>query len=156
MPSGWRMRPFTKREEWIGSAAIKLMSGLNTWLYRVSGGWLGGTWLQGAPILLLTTRGRKSGEPRTTPLLYLRDGNDLVLVASKGGMSHHPLWFRNLEASPEVEVEIGAARKAMRARRASEQEKAALWPRLVSMYSDFAIYQARTARNIPVVILSAR
>jgi deazaflavin-dependent oxidoreductase (nitroreductase family) len=150
------MRPFTKREEWVGSAAIKLMSGLNTWLYRVSGGRLGGTWLQGAPILLLTTWGRKSGEPRTTPLLYLRDGNDLVLVASKGGMSHHPLWFRNIETTPDVEVEIGTDRTAMRARRASEQEKAALWPRLVSMYSDFAIYQARTARNIPVVILSPR
>jgi deazaflavin-dependent oxidoreductase (nitroreductase family) len=132
------------------------MSGLNTWLYRTSGGRLGGTWLQGAPILLLTTKGRKSGEPRTTPLLYLRDGNDLVLVASKGGMSHHPLWFRNLEATPDVEVEIGTDRTAMRARRASEQEKAALWPRLVGIYSDFAIYQARTARNIPVVILSPR
>jgi deazaflavin-dependent oxidoreductase (nitroreductase family) len=150
------MRPFTKREEWIGSAAIKLMSGLNTWLYRTSGGWLGGRWLQGAPILLLTTTGRKSGEPRTAPLLYLRDGNDLVLVASKGGMSHHPQWFRNLESNPDVDVEIGADRTAMRARRATEHEKATLWPRLVSMYSDFAIYQARTARNIPVVILSPR
>lgn len=71
-------------------------------------------------------------------------------------MSHHPLWFRNLEVNPDVEVEIGADRSAMRARRATEHEKTALWPRLVGMYSDFAVYQSRTARNIPVVILSPR
>ena len=156
MASRWRLRPFTKREEWIGSVAIKLMSDLNTWLFRLSGGWIGGRFLQGAPILLLITTGRKSGEPRTAPLLYLRDGDNLVVVASKGGMSHNPLWFRNLEADPDVEVELGAERTRMRARRATEPEKAALWPRLVSMYSDYAVYQARTARNIPVVILSPR
>jgi len=156
MASRWRLRPFTKREEWIGSVAIKLMSDLNTWLFRLSGGWIGGRFLQGAPILLLITTGRKSGEPRTAPLLYLRDGDNLVVVASKGGMSHSPGWYHNMVAHPDVEVEIGASRRPMRARRASAAEKAALWPRLVAMYPDYAQYQARTTRDIPVLILSPR
>jgi deazaflavin-dependent oxidoreductase (nitroreductase family) len=106
-------------------------------------------------VLLLTSRGRRSGQPRTTPLLYLRDGERLVVVASKGGFSTHPLWYRNVEANPHVEVELGGARSAMLARRASDAEKRALWPKLVAMYRDFDDYQARTDRDIPVVILSA-
>jgi deazaflavin-dependent oxidoreductase (nitroreductase family) len=149
-------RPLTSAEEWLGSLVIRLMSRLNTWLYRATGGALGARWLQGAPILLLTTTGRRSGEPRTTPLLYLRDGANVVVVASKGGMSHHPLWYRNLVAHPDVEVEIGRERQRMHARRATDAEKAALWPRLVAMYRDFDVYQTRTTRNIPVVILSPR
>jgi deazaflavin-dependent oxidoreductase (nitroreductase family) len=89
-------------------------------------------------------------------VLYLRDGENLVVVASKAGMSHHPLWYGNLESNPAVEVEIGRDRKKMLARRATDEEKAALWPRLVEMYRDFDDYQARTDRNIPVVILSPR
>jgi len=147
-------RPFTPTEEKFGSVVIKYMSLANTWLYRISAGKLGGRWLRGAPVMLLTTIGRKSGQPRTTPLLYLYDGDDVVIVASKGGMSHHPLWFLNLQANPEVEIEIGRRKSRMIARRASDDEKAALWPKLVAMYRDFADYQARTDRNIPVVILS--
>jgi deazaflavin-dependent oxidoreductase (nitroreductase family) len=133
---------------------IGLMSRANTWLYRTSGGWLGGRFFGGAPVLLLTTVGRRSGQPRTAPLLYLQDGDNLVLVASKGGMSHHPLWYKNLESNPRVEVEIGTERRPMLARRATPTEKAALWPRLVAMYGDYDTYQARTDREIPVVILS--
>ena len=147
-------RPFTAREERLASAVMKPLSKLNTWLYRLSGGRLGGRWIRGAPIMLLTTTGRKSGAARTTPLLYLRDGDRVVVVASKGGMSTHPLWFHNLTANPDVEVEIGNERRPMRARRATDEEKAALWPKLTAMYRDFADYQARTTRNIPVVILS--
>ncbi len=147
-------KPFTPTQERIVDVVIKPMSKLNTWLYRLSGGKLGGRWFQGAPILLLTTIGRKSGQPRVAPLLYLRDGEKLIVVASKGGMSQHPIWYRNLEANPEVEVEIGRERTKMLARRASDQEKAALWPRLVEMYTDYADYQARTQRNIPVIMLS--
>lgn len=135
---------------------MRVMSRLNAWLYRTSGGKIWGTWLRGAPIMLLTTTGRRSGEPRTAPLLYLRDGDDIVCVASQGGMSKHPLWFRNLEADPDCEVEIGSRKQKMRARRASDEEKASLWPRLTEMYRDFDDYQARTERNIPVVILSPR
>jgi deazaflavin-dependent oxidoreductase (nitroreductase family) len=130
------------------------MSRANVWAYRLSGGWLGGRFLGGAPVLLLTTVGRRSGRPRTAPLLYLSEGDDLVVVASKGGMSHHPLWYKNLEANPRVEVEIGNQRRTMVARRASATEKTALWPRLVAMYRDYDAYQARTERDIPVVILS--
>jgi deazaflavin-dependent oxidoreductase (nitroreductase family) len=130
------------------------MSRANTWAYRFSGGRLGGRFPGGAPVLLLTTVGRRSGRPRTAPLLYLSEGDDLVVVASKGGMSHHPLWYKNLEANPRVEVEIGTARRTMLARRATAAEKAALWPRLVTMYRDYDAYQARTERDIPVVILS--
>jgi deazaflavin-dependent oxidoreductase (nitroreductase family) len=147
-------QPFTPTQERIGSVVIKWMSALNVWLFRLTGGWVGGRFMGGAPILLLTTVGRSSGEPRVAPLLYLQHGDDLVVVASKGGMSHHPLWFRNLEAEPRVEVEIGRVRERRIARRASPAEKAALWPALIAMYPDYADYQARTTRDIPVVILS--
>ncbi len=149
-------RPFTPAEERIGKSVIRLMSRANTWIYRVSGGRVGATWLRGAPVMLLTTVGRKSGQPRTTPLLYLQDGANVVCVASQGGMSKHPLWFHNLMTHPEVEVEIGTQKRKMTARRASDAEQATLWPRLIAMYRDFNDYQARTDRRIPVVILSPR
>jgi deazaflavin-dependent oxidoreductase (nitroreductase family) len=149
-----KARPFTTREEKVGSAVIKVMSSLNTWVYRVSGGRIGGRFWGGAPVLLLTTTGRKSGHPRTAPLLYLEDGDTYVVVASKGGMSHNPLWFENLLANPRVEVEVGNRTMAMQARRASADERARLWPRLVKMYPQYDDYQARTERSIPVVILA--
>lgn len=148
--------PFSPAQERFGSAAIKIMSALNTWIYRLTGGRVGGRFLRGAPVLLLTTIGRKSGQPRVAPLLYLEDGDEIVLVASKGGMSHHPLWYRNLVANPDVEVEIGTTKRAMRARTASAEEKEAYWPRLTAMYPDFGTYQARTTREIPVVVLAPR
>jgi deazaflavin-dependent oxidoreductase (nitroreductase family) len=150
------VRPYTRREEKIGSVLIKILSALTTWTYRATGGKIGGKFLRGAPVMLVTTTGRKSGKPRTAPIIYLEDGDDLVIVASKGGMSHHPAWYRNLEANPDVEVEIGSERRKMRARRVSDEEKAALWPRLTQIYRDYDDYQARTDRNIPVVVLSPR
>jgi deazaflavin-dependent oxidoreductase (nitroreductase family) len=150
------LKPFTKREERIGNVVVKLMSNLNTAVYRLSGGRIGGRFLRGAPVFLVTTIGRKSGQPRTAPLLYLKEGNDYIIVASKGGMSQHPLWYRNIEANPEVEIEIGRDKFKARARRANEEEKKALWPKLVAMYRDYDDYQARTKRDIPVVILSPR
>lgn len=147
-------RPFTAREERFGSVVVRLMSRLNTWIYRASGGRLGGRFAGGAPVLLLTTIGRKSGQPQTAPLLYLLDGEQYVLVASKGGMSHHPLWFKNLAANPRVEIEVGNRKLAAIARRATDDEKAALWPKLVAMYPSYDDYQARTTRNIPVVVVT--
>jgi len=149
-------KPFTPTQEKIADTVMRPLSHFNTWIYRLSGGKIWGRWLRGAPILLLTTVGCKSGRSRTAPLLYLRDGEHVVLVASKGGMPHHPLWYRNLEANPDVEIEIGSERTKMLARRATDDEKSALWPKLVKMYRDYADYQARTERNIPVVILSPR
>lgn len=149
-------RPWTKSEEKMGSVAVQVMSKVNTWLYRASGGKLGAKFMRGAPVFLLITRGRKSGAARTAPLIYLQDGADYVLVASKGGMSHHPAWYLNLEANPDCEVEIGRQRLPMRARRVSDAEKAELWPRLLEVYPDYDDYQARTTRNIPVIRLTPR
>lgn len=151
-----KARPWTRSEEKIGGAVTQAMSKANTWIYRASGGRFGAKFLRGAPVFLLVTVGRKSGEPRTAPLIYLRDGDDYILVASKGGMSKHPAWYLNLEANPECEVEIGRERLAMRARRVSDAEKAELWPRLLAIYRDYDDYQARTERNIPVLRLSPR
>jgi len=153
MPAN-KPRPFTRREEKIGTTVIRVMSRFNTWIFRLSGGRLLNRFPGGAPVLLLTTIGRKSGQPQTAPLLYLQDGNTYVIVASKGGMSHDPLWFKNLVANPRVEIEVGNRKLTATARRADDAQKAALWPRLVKMYPSYADYQARTERNIPVVVLT--
>lgn len=150
------VRPYTRTEERIGKVAVRWMSVLNTWAYRLTGGRLGGRFLYGAPVLLLISKGRKSGAPRTAPLLYLKDGERYVLVASKGGMSHHPDWYLNLEANPDCEIEIGRDRLPMRARRATADEKRAVWGPLVKMYPDYETYQQRTTRDIPVLFLTPR
>lgn len=148
--------PFTPEQERRGNAFIKLMSRFNTGLYRRTGGRVGAKFPGGAPVCLLTTTGRKSGEPRTMPLLYLRRGDDVVVVASKGGFPNHPQWYLNLLADPEVTIEIKRERLPMVARVADADEKAEIWPELVAMYSSFDTYQARTERDIPVVICSPR
>ncbi|GAB10069.1 hypothetical protein GOARA_051_00130 [Gordonia araii NBRC 100433] len=141
---------------------IKIGSRLNTRLYRATGGRLGGTWRVGAalrkpaPVCLLTTTGRKSGQPRTAPLIYLLDGDRFVVVASQGGLPHHPAWYLNLREHPEVTIEIGSERHDLVARTASADEKTALWPRLIDLYADFDTYDAWTEREIPVVICEPR
>ncbi len=151
-----KARPFTPLEVAIANPIIRVMSRLNTWAYRMTNGRLGGSFLRGAPVMLLTVVGRKSGRRLTVPLLYLRDGERVLTVASKGGMDHHPLWYLNLEANPAVEVQIGDDTLPMRAHTADAAERAVYWPKLVAMYPDYADYQARTARQIPVVVLSPR
>lgn len=137
---------------------IKVSSRLNTHLYRLSRGRLGKTWRIGAgrhkpvPILLLTTVGRKSGKARTVPLLYLRDGERFIVVASQGGLANNPAWYLNVTADPAVTVEVDGKKLALTARTASADEKAALWPRLVDIYADFDTYESWTERDIPVVI----
>ena len=141
-----------------GSAAFRVwtaIAGFNTWAYRVSGGRLGGSFDR-APVLLLHHIGRKSGQERVAPLLYLPDGDDLVIVASYGGAPKHPAWLHNLRATPETVVEVGRERRAVTAREATAQERERLWPALVDLYPAYADYQARTEREIPVVVLSAR
>ena len=128
-------------------------------MYRKTGGRLGGKWRVGAafpwgiPVLLLTTIGRKSGQPKTAPLLYIVDGERIVLVGSQGGSRNHPQWFLNLTQNPDVSVQIGPRVQKMRARMANPEEHAALWPRFVDHYADVATYQAWTDRVIPLVIL---
>ena len=108
----------------------------------------------GVPTLLLTTKGRKSGQPRRTALIYAQDGDDVLIVASKGGAPEHPLWYTNLEADPQVEVQVGADRYAATAHTASEDEKARLWPKAVAVWPAYEEYQTKTDRPIPVVVLS--
>ena len=141
---------------------IKVMSSVNVRLYRLTGGRVGGTWRVGAgwhdpvPICLLEHRGRRTGKLRTTPLVYLRDGENVVVVASQAGRPHHPLWFRNLEADPDVTVQVRRERRRMHARTADPAERARLWQRLVELYADYDSYQSWTEREIPVVVLEPR
>ena len=122
----------------------------------MSGGKLLNTWPRGGAIGILGHKGRKSGEMFTSPLVYMPDGQRLVVIASKGGMPKHPLWYLNLRANPDCEFEIGSTKRSYRARTASPDEKKALWPRILAMNPDFDAYQARTTREIPVVILDLR
>ena len=133
---------------------LRTVGALNAWIYRLSGGRLMARFPSGAPVCLLATQGRKSGQRRTVPLLYLADGDDLVVVASQGGAPQHPGWYFNLVADPVAEVQIGRRRFPVTARTVSEAEKAAVWPRLVAIYPPYEAYQRRTTRSIPVMRLS--
>jgi deazaflavin-dependent oxidoreductase (nitroreductase family) len=131
--------------------------GLHTVAYRATGGRIGHT-APGMPtILLLDHVGAKSGKKRTSPLLYLRDGEDIVMVASKGGFPKNPAWFYNLKANPETTVQIRSERLPVRARVATPEERERLWPLAVRQYRGYDDYQARSkGREIPMVILEPR
>jgi F420H(2)-dependent quinone reductase len=131
---------------------IKWMSRGQTALYKVSKGRVAGSFLEGAPVALVTTIGRKSGEPRVVPLLFLREGNRVVLVASQGGSDKHPLWYLNLKANPAVKVQIKDEVLSLTGRDATEQERTDYWPKLTAFYKGFDDYQSWTDRVIPVVI----
>jgi len=125
-------------------------------LYKATGG-LVGRWIPGiGQMLLLDHVGAKSGRKRTTPLLYIEDGDNLVIIASKGGHPRNPAWFHNLRANPETTVQVGSERRSVRARVANPDERARLWPRAVETYGGYADYQRRTDREIPLVILERR
>jgi len=129
---------------------------LHTLAYRVSGGRVGHRWRGAPPMLLLDHRGARSGVTRTTPLVYLRDGDNLVLIASKGGHPRHPAWFHNLLANPDTTVQVASHRLTVHARVADPGERERLWPKAVEAYAGYAGYQQRTQREIPVVILEPR
>lgn len=148
MTAGSRGRAYGRPIVAVQRAATRF----HTRLYRATGGRVGGT-LAGGPVVLLTTNGRKSGKERTVPLLYLPDGDDLVIVGSNGGTATHPTWWLNLMATPVARVEVGDRKIRVRAREASPEERARLWPRLVEMYGGYEGYQEKTDREIPVVIL---
>lgn len=109
-----------------------------------------------APTLLLEHRGRKSGKRFTSPVLYITDGPNVVIVASAGGRDEHPQWYRNLLAQPDTHIQVGAERRAVTAVQADKVERARLWPRLVAAYADFDSYQSWTTRELPVIVLQAR
>lgn len=126
--------------------------GLHRTLYRASGGRIGGS-VKGMSILLLTTAGRKTGKVRTNPLGFIRDGDNLVVVASNGGMDWSPAWWLNLQHNPDATVEIGHDRRHVKARKASPQERTRLWADITNRFPGYGNYQQRTRREIPVVIL---
>ena len=131
---------------------LKLMSRLNTWMYRRNNGeGLGGTF-QKIPVALLTTTGRKSGPPRISPLYFHRDGDKVIVAASKGGSDRNPMWYGNLKANPKVQVQIKSEVLDLTARDANEEERARYWPQLVQMYPTYEDYQSWTDRVIPLVV----
>src|SRR5262245_60276127 len=131
---------------------LALITRVHRALYRISGGRIGGN-LAGIRVLLLTTRGRRSGLSRATPLLFIEAEKAFVVVASNAGDERDPAWWRNLLACPDAAVQVGREHHSVRARRATPPEEAELWPRLVAAYAPYARYRERTRREIPVVIL---
>jgi deazaflavin-dependent oxidoreductase (nitroreductase family) len=122
-------------------------------LYQETDGEVGYIW-NGVPILLLTTIGRKSGQPRTTPLIYGRDGDDYLVVASMGGAPQHPNWYRNLQAHQATQIQVRADHIEVTARTAEEDDKPRLWKIVTDQWPNYDVYQSRTDRVIPVVVLS--
>lgn len=132
---------------------FKAVTGVHEAVFRVSKGRLLGRG-GGMPVLMLTTTGRKSGRRRTTMLTTpLQDGEKVMLVASKGGDDHHPAWFLNLRDNPHVEVTMDGATRPMTAHVADAVEKSELWPRITADHANYAGYQRKTERHIPVVVL---
>ena len=121
--------------------------------YRETNGETGYMW-NGAPSLLLTTTGRKTGQPRTSPLIFARDGDDYLIVASMGGAPKHPQWYLNLEANPSAEIQVKAEHLPVTARTASDDEKPRLWKIVNEAWPNYEGYQTRTERKIPVVVLT--
>ena len=122
--------------------------------YRETGGKVGHDWRKGSTILLLTTTGRTTGEKRTAPLIYAQDGARYVIVASKGGAPDHPGWYKNLEKTPEVELQVKDEVFRARARTAHGEERARLWRKANEVWPDYDEYAKRTQREIPVVVLA--
>jgi len=132
---------------WLG---VKLITPVDKWLFSRGGGRLATT----GPVLVLTTVGRKSGAPRSAPLLYAQDGQDLVVVGSNWGQRDHPAWSANLLAEPKAYVVMAGERRDVRARLASPEEKARLWPLLVSIWPAYQTYARRSGRDLRVFVLS--
>ncbi|HTU96777.1 MAG TPA: nitroreductase family deazaflavin-dependent oxidoreductase [Solirubrobacteraceae bacterium] len=152
MPSD---RFYTRVSTAISADALKAIGRFNIPLYRLSRGRLFGR-LDRAPVLLLTTTGRKSGAARTAPVVYLADGERLVVIGSNAGNTRAPAWALNLSAHPEAEVEVRADRRRVTARVAEGEERETLWRRMNEQYAGFDDYRARTTRDINVFVLEPR
>ncbi len=135
------------------SEAESLYGDAHVQRYRETGGEVGHDWKKGSKILLLTTKGRSSGKPRTTPLIYEADGDRYLIVASKGGAPEHPGWYRNLERDPAVEVQVWDDVFPARARTAEGEERDRLWKLAAEQWPDYDAYAEKTDRRIPVVVL---
>ena len=150
-----KIKPYTAKQEKFGSWIIGKVGRWQTTVYELTGGRLWNTFL-GGPVAILTTVGRKSGLVRKLPLLYLRQGEEVVMTASKGGMTKLPIWYHNVVAAETVDIQIGAEKKTYRMREASPEEEAVLWPQLEAMYHHYKEYRQRTegVRSIPVLIFT--
>ena len=138
------------------SEAENLFGDEHVRVYRETGGQVGHDWRKGAKILLLTTKGRTSGEPRTSPLIYEADGDRYVIVASKGGAPEDPGWYRNLAKEPDVELQVWGEVFPARAHTAEGEERDRLWKLAAEQWPDYDEYATRTDRQIPVVVLERR
>ncbi len=151
------IKPYSTRQEKFGTWLIRNIGKWQVAVYRATGGRVWNRFL-GTPVAILTSTGHKSGAIRRTPLLFLEQGETVVIAASKGGMSKPPIWMFNLQKKPACEIQIGAHNRPMLARVASAEEEKILWPKLTTIYADFAEYRARTegVRHIPLFILEPR
>ena len=139
----------------LNHTMVKMLSALHRFWYGLTDGRVGSR-MNGMDVLLMTTKGRKSGNERTTPLQYMRDGDAYVVVASNGGSDRHPGWWLNLRSEPSATIRVRDARIAVRGEEASDDERARLWPLLASAYAGYDQYAKETTRRIPVVILRPR
>lgn len=128
---------------------IKPFSGLNSFVYKLTGGRLMGKF-QGRPVVLIEMKGAKSGKQRTIPLMYVPHKDGVIIVGSQGGAPRSPVWVKNIQANPDIVAQYKGKRMELHARQVDDAEKEALWPTCVEHYHEFADYQARTDRNIPV------
>ncbi len=136
----------------VDPVIIKTWSAVHEYWYRLTGGVLGGS-IMGRRHLLLATTGRKTGVRRTTPLMYLEDGENLVVIASNGGNPQHPNWWLNLQKNPQAEVQLRSEKRRVKAEEATGEERERLWRAVVEVYSGYEGYQKSTERQIPVVVL---
>ena len=151
MPSD---RFYSRLSHSLGAGGLRRVGKLNVPLYRLTRGRVGGRVGRG-PVLLLTTTGRKSGRPRTAPVLYLADGDRFVVINTNAGNTKIPAWSLNLRANPEAEVEVGGRRTKVRARLAEGEERADLWRRHMEQYSGWDYYKSKLDREIGVFVLEA-
>ena len=149
------IKPYSPGQEKFGSWLISRLGRLQTTVYELTGGRLWNTFL-GGPVAILTVVGRKTGKVRKIPLLYLQQGENVIMTASKGGMSTLPVWYHNVVAARSVDIQVGAEKKTYTMREATAEEESELWPQLEAMYPDYKEYRARVAdvRHIPVLVFS--
>jgi F420H(2)-dependent quinone reductase len=139
----------------LGTTGLRWTGKLNIPVYRLSGGRIGGK-VGRAPVLLLTTTGRKSGEPRTAPVVYLADGENVILINTNAGNAKIPAWSLNLKANPDAEVEVGRERRPVRARIVEGEERADLWRKHNVQYAGFDDYKEKLEREPSVFVLEPR
>ena len=137
------VQTISARQERIAKVIMRWYSKNNVWIYKLTGGRLGGKFQGKAPVCLVTMLGKKSGQWRTTPLIHIPHGEDIVLVASQGGLSKNPIWYNNLMAHNAMTVQVGYQKRDMIARKANDEEKEALWPLICKIHPGFQEYQDR-------------